>query len=154
MMEIATPIFGYKPHINIDREHGLIRRWSVTDAAHYDGRELGVLLDKENTASAVWADTAYRSQKNEKRIAKAGLTSKIHFRRPPGKPLKEQHQRANAARSRVRYAVEHPFAEQKDRMGLFIRTVGKARATAKIGMANITFNMKRLVFLKRRASTP
>ena len=66
----------------------------------------------------VWADTAYRSQKNEKHIARAGLSSMIHFRRPPGKPLKAPHQRANAARSKVRSAVEHPFAEQKDRMGL------------------------------------
>lgn len=152
LAQIATPMFGYKSHINIDREHGLIRKWSVTDASHYDGRELAELLDTQNTASSVWADTAYRSQKNEKRVAKAGLTSKIHFRRPPGKPLKAQHQRANAARSKVRYAVEHPFAEQKDRMKLFVRTIGKARAAAKIGMANITYNMKRLVFLERRAA--
>ena len=100
----------------------------------------------------VWADTAYRSQKNEKHIARAGLSSMIHFRRPPGKPLKAPHQRANAARSKVRSAVEHPFAEQKDRMGLGVRTIGVARDKAKIGMANIAFNMKRLVFLERRAA--
>jgi len=152
MAEIATPVFGYKSHINVDRRHGLIRKWSVTDAARYDGRELAGLLDRENTAMGVWADTAYRSQKNEKHIARAGLTSMIHFRRPPGKPLKPPHQRANAARSKVRSAVEHPFAEQKDRMGLFVRTIGIARATAKIGMANIAFNMKRLVFLERKAA--
>jgi hypothetical protein len=35
----------------------------------------------------VWADTAYRSQKNEKRINAAGLRSMIHFRKPPGKGL-------------------------------------------------------------------
>ena len=39
-------------------------------------------------------------------------------------------------------------------MGLFVRTIGIARAKAKIGMANIAFNMKRLVFLERRAATP
>ncbi len=153
MTEIATPVFGYKSHINVDRRHGLIRKWSVSDAARHDGRELAGLLDRENTAMGVWADTAYRSQKNERHIARAGLTSMIHFRRPPGKPLKPPHQRANAARSKVRSAVEHPFAEQKDRMGLFVRTIGIARAKAKIGMANIAFNMKRLVFLEQRAAT-
>jgi transposase, IS5 family len=151
MEAIATPVFGYKSHINIDQRHGLIRKWTVTDAARHDGRELAGLLDRTNTASGVWADTAYRSRKNEKRIAGAGLVSKIHFRRAPGKPLKPQHQQANAARSRVRSAVEHPFAEQKGRMGLFVRTIGIARAKAKIGMANIAFNMKRLMFLERSA---
>jgi IS5 family transposase len=150
MAEIAMPVFGYKSHIGTDRRHGFIRKWSVSDAARHDGRELAGLLDRTNTASGVWADTAYRSKKNEKRIARAGLVSKIHFRRFPGKDLPANRQRANAARSKVRAHVEHPFAEMKDRMGLFIRTIGITRAKVKIGMANIAFNMKRLVFWERR----
>jgi len=152
MTAIATPVFGYKSHIGTDQRHGFIRRWTVTDAARHDGRELAGLLDKTNTASGVWADTAYRSKKNEKQIAKAGLVSKIHFRRAPGKDLPANRQRGNAARSKVRAHVEHPFAEMKDRMGLFIRTIGIARAKAKIGMVNIAFNMKRLVFWQRKTA--
>ena len=45
--------------------------------------------------------------------------------------------RANNAKSKIRSRVEHVFAKQKDRMGLFIRTIGIARATTKIGMADI-----------------
>jgi transposase, IS5 family len=37
-------------------------------------------------------------------------------------------------------------------MDLFIRTVGIARATVKIGMANMVYNMKRLVFLDHLAA--
>ena len=48
--------------------------------------------------------------------------------------------------------VEHVFAEQKDRMDLFIRTIGLPRATIKIGLANLVYNLKRLTFLKRRTS--
>ena len=40
MMEIATPVYGYKIHVGVDRHHRFIRTWSVTDAARYDGREL------------------------------------------------------------------------------------------------------------------
>jgi transposase, IS5 family len=58
---------------------------------------------------------------------------------------------ANALKSKVRAQVEHVFAVQKDKTDLFIRTVGIARATMKIGMANIVYNMKRLVFLNRTA---
>lgn len=152
LMEIATPIFGYKSHIGIDQRHGFIRTWSVSDAARYDGRELPELLDAANTGSAVWADTAYRSRKNERKIAKAGRVSKIHFRRAPGKPLSPLRQRANAARSKVRSAVEHVFATQKHRMGLFVRSIGINRAKTRIGLANIVFNFKRYAFWHGKAA--
>jgi transposase, IS5 family len=61
--------------------------------------------------------------------------------------------RANNAKSKIRSCVEHVFAEQKERMGLFIRTIGIARATVKIGVANLVYNIKRLVFLRRAAPT-
>lgn len=56
------------------------------------------------------------------------------------------HERANAARSKIRSAVEDPLAERKDRMTPLVRTIGIARARAKIGMANIAFNMTHLAF--------
>jgi hypothetical protein len=37
-------------------------------------------------------------------------------------------------------------------MGLFVRTIGIARATTKIGMANLVYNLKRLIFLEKCAS--
>jgi IS5 family transposase len=55
--------------------------------------------------------------------------------------------RANGRKSNVRAAVEHVFAQQKGPMGLFIRTIGLARATTKIGLANLVYNMKRMVWL-------
>ncbi len=60
---------------------------------------------------------------------------------------------ANAKRSAVRARVEHVFARQKDQMGLFVRTIGIARAEAKIALANIAYNIDRLVFHERRAAT-
>ena len=35
---------------------------------------------------------------------------------------------------------------------LFIRTIGIARATTKIGMANLVYNIKRLIFLRKIAN--
>ena len=40
--------------------------------------------------------------------------------------MHETMRRANNAKSKIRSRVEHVFAEQKDRMGLFIRTIGIA----------------------------
>lgn len=151
-LEIATPVYGYKSHVCADRRHRFIRKWSVTDAARYDGRELPGLLDRANTGSPVWADTAYRSAKNERRIEAAGLVSRVHFRKPRGKPMPEPRARANAARSRERAGVEHVFADQKHRMGLFIRTIGLARARTKIGLANLAYNLRRYLFLETSAA--
>ena len=144
-VDIAIPTFGYQNHVSIDREHGLIRRWDATDAAAYEGARLREgLLDKTNTASAVWADTAYRSKANEDFLEKNGFVSRIHRKKPQGRPMPETTRRANALKSKVRSGVEHVFAVQKDKMDLFIRTIGIARARLKIGMANLVYNFSRL----------
>src|ERR1700731_2240583 len=59
--------------------------------------------------------------------------------------------RANNAKTKIRSKGEHVFAEQKDRMDLFIRTIGITRATVKIGLANLVYNIQRLLFLRRIA---
>lgn len=65
-VDIAIPVYGYKSHISIDRQNGIIRRQIVTDAAQHDGARLREgLIQKANTGRRVWADTAYRSVANE-----------------------------------------------------------------------------------------
>jgi IS5 family transposase len=152
-IDIAIPFFGYKSHISIDRRHGIIRREKTTDAAAHDGARLREgLIDPANTASDVWADTAYRSAANEAFLEKAGKTSRIHRKKPRGKPMSRTVAKGNATRSKVRARVEHVFAEQKDRMGLFIRTIGIARAAATITLANMAYDMKRWCWLEGRSA--
>jgi transposase, IS5 family len=81
-VDLAIPAFGYKNHVGIDRVHGLIRTWTATDASRHDGAQLPNLIDKSNTAGDVWADTAYRSAKNEKHLTDDGLRSQIHRKKP------------------------------------------------------------------------
>lgn len=151
-VDLAIPMFGYKNHIGIDRAHGLIRTWDASAANAHDGARLPDLISKDNTASGVWADTAYRSKKNEAFLARGMFTSNIHQKRLPRRPLPERIARANARRSKVRAAVEHVFAGQKHRMGLVVRTIGIARARVKIGMANLAYNFQRLTWLERRTA--
>jgi IS5 family transposase len=152
-VDLAIPVFGYQNHISIDRGFGFIRKWATTDAAAYEGARLREgLLDKSNTAAGVWADTAYRLAANDVFMEKNGFVSHVHRKKPKGTPMPDAIRRANAAKSKIRSRVEHVFAEQKDRMALFIRTMGIARATVKIGMANLVYNFKRLLFLRRTAA--
>ena len=64
--------------------------------------------------------------------------------------INDQH--PNARRSRDRASVEHAFAVQKQAMGLMIRTIGLAWARTKIGMANLAYNLRRLVQLRGRVT--
>jgi transposase, IS5 family len=151
--DIAIPAFGYKNHAAIDRRHGFIRGWSVTSASAYDGAQLRNVLNRGNTGSTVWADTAYRSKKNEAWLERNGYVSDIHQKKPKGRPMSEVTSRANGRRSKIRAFVEHVFAQQKSRMGLFVRTIGIARARTKIGMANLAYNLTRFVWRQGRTAS-
>lgn len=63
---ISLPVFGYKSHISIDRRFGFIRGMAVTSASTADGRLLRQVVSTDNTSSEIWADSAYRSRRNEK----------------------------------------------------------------------------------------
>jgi IS5 family transposase len=111
VVEIAVPVFGYKNHISTDVRHGFIRSFTVSSAAAHDGAKPRDLVRQDNTASGVWADTAYRSRKNEAYMARRCLNSKVHHRRNPGKPLSEVNAKANAARSKISARIEHEHQE-------------------------------------------
>lgn len=147
-------MFGYKSHISIDRQNGIIRRQIVTDAAQHDGaRLLEGLVHTANTGRGVWADTAYRSAQNEAWLQANGMKSEIHRKKPRRRPMLRRTSRANGRKSVVRSKVEHVFGHQKDRMGLIIRTIGLARAKATTTLANMVYNMGRLRWLLSRTAS-
>ena len=148
--EIAIPVFGYKNHVGIDRAYGFIRMSTVTHAAAHDGGQLAALLDPANLASGVWADSAYRSAANLKLLDRQGLVAQFQRAKPRGKPMPAHVRRGNITRAKVRAKVEHVFAAQKRRLGLIVRTIGLARATTKITLANLTYNMRRLAWFEGR----
>ena len=93
--------FGYKNHIGVDRRHKFVRRYVVSDASVHDSQKLEDVLDASNTASDVWADSAYRSQEIEKKLAERGLKSRIHRRAYRNRQLSEAQKAANKMRSKA-----------------------------------------------------
>ena len=110
------------------------------------------MLDHDNTASDVWADTAYRSAINLALLERRGLKPQFQRKKPRGRKMPAHIARGNATRARVRSRVEHVFAAQKCRLGLVVRTVGMVRARVKIGLANLAYNFTRLAWLNGRAA--
>jgi IS5 family transposase len=98
----------------------------------------------------VWADTAYRSATNLALLDRRGLVPQFQRAKPRGKPMPAHIRHGNATRAKVRARVEHVFAAQKRRLRLVIRTIGLARATTKITLANLAYNMRRLMWIEGR----
>src|SRR5712671_765859 len=130
--------------------HKFVRRYVVSDASVHDSQKFEDVLDTSNTASDVWADSAYRSDEIEEKLAARGLKSRIHRRAYRNRKLSEAQRAANTTRSKVRARVEHVFGDQKNGMGTgIVRTIGIVRARCKIGMTNLVYNMRRFVCLER-----
>lgn len=126
-------------------------RWQAGPSPHDGARLREGLIDPNNTASQVRADSACRSAENERFLVGIGKLGRIHRRKPQGKPTPRHTAWANTKKSAVRAHVEHPFAHQKGPMGLVIRTIGMARATATVMLANMAYNMRRWCWLDRRS---
>ena len=145
--------YGYKNHINVDKAHKLIRRYAVTDASVHYSQVFDEVLDEENSGRSVWADSAYRSEAREEKLREQGYKSRIHRKGSSRRALNKQEQATNHRRSKVRARVEHIFGDQRMRQGsILVRTKGKVRASVKIGLMNLTYNMRRLEFLLRPQS--
>lgn len=95
------------------------------------------LVDIANTEREVWAGTACRSKRNEAWPEANGMARRIRRRKPRGRPTGERTAKANGRKSAARAKAGHVFAHRKSRMELKIRTIGVARATAAITLANM-----------------
>ena len=139
--------YGYKNHISVDVKHKLIRSYAVTDAALHDSNVFEQLLSA-NTSKDVWADSAYRSAQRLERLAKDGFREHIQRKGSRNRPLTLREQEGNRTRSKIRSRIEHIFGVQVQRAGsLLVRTIGMARARAKIGLRNLVYNIDRMGML-------
>jgi IS5 family transposase len=136
--------YGYKNHINIDVKNKLIRDYAVTDAATHDSQVFDELLDDDNTSREVFADSAYRSKEKLERLSQRKFRERLQRKGCRHQKLTEREKRGNHTRSRTRCRIEHVFGVQAMMAGdLILRTIGIARAKAKIGLRNLAYNIFR-----------
>jgi transposase, IS5 family len=142
--------YGYKNHVTVDVKHKIIRDFSCTDASVHDSQALyDILVDMPN--KRVFADCAYRSQEIEELLYASGYISRIQERAYKNSPLTEKQIESNKIKSKIRARVEHVFGYIKTNLNSdFVRTIGKARATAKVTLTNLVYNINRFCFLSRQ----
>ena len=81
-----------------------------------------------------------------------GLKGRINRKSRRNKPLTKREMQGNKTRSKVRARVEHVFGAQSNDMGgTLVRSIGLMRAKARIGLKNLTYNMRRQVQLESLA---
>ena len=125
-----------------DTERKLILTQEVTPASVHDSQPMDTLLMESDKGQPLFADSAYVGQ--EETLEKYHVKDEICEKGYRGHPLMEEQRETNREKSRTRSRVEHIFGFMENTMNrLYIRTVGLVRATAVIGLINLTYNMSR-----------
>jgi IS5 family transposase len=135
--------YGYKAHVAVDEESGLIRKVITTSANINDTVPADLLICGDERA--VMADAAYHTHAREHALKERGIKARLMRRPNKHHPdLSPRLKRLNQLIARRRAAVETTFATLKRRMGLkVIRYRGLAKAAAQVIIAAIAFNMRR-----------
>lgn len=140
--------YGYKDHVKVDAKSKLIETYQVTDASVHDSQPLEKLLKKKDKGQGLYADSAYTGEEQEKIVSKNKMINKVHEKGYRNKQLTKTQIKSNRKKSKVRARVEHVFGFIENSMsGSFIKTIGKKRAEAVIGLMNLTYNLFRAIQL-------
>ena len=144
-----TTFYGYKNHVKSDTKTKLIEEFEVTDASVHDSQAIEGLLTEKDEGQPLYADSAYTGGEQEKIYKKKKVINKVNEKGYRNKPLTEGQKANNKEKSKTRARVEHIFGFVENSMnGSIVRTIGIARAKAKIGMMNLTYNISRCAQLK------
>ena len=139
---------GFKNHVKVDAGSKLIDHYVVTTASVPDGEMAWELLDAKDKGQELHADKGYDWAQVKSGVRKARMKDRILKQARRNKPLSECQKRINTERSRVRARVEHVFGSMNKQLhGLSVRTIGLVRATFRVGLTNLCYNILRSFYL-------
>jgi len=157
-VEVPETFYGYKAHVSLNSESGLVTSVEVTSGNAYDGHLLPKLLKRDLeqglAVGIVSADRGYDDSDNHVLLWSKGIHSGIRLNNYRTKnkhghtevwlAMKETPEYALAGA--VRYKVERKFGEAKEGHGLRrCRYVGVVRYQLQAIMTAMALNLKRIV---------
>ncbi len=150
--------FGYKAHIGVDKDSGIVHSFKVTAANVHDVTQVPKLLTGEE--EVVYGDSGYLgSDSRENSVKKNSNGKKIKYKinkRPSQSKNKSVRSRAQIKRrehekSSIRSKVEHVFAVVKGQLGFRkTRYKGRRKQEAKL---NMMFALTNIIIAGRRGYT-
>ena len=140
--------YGYKAHIGVDQDSGIIRKAEITQARVSDHEVFDELLSGDE--EAVYADKAYydkqRAEELEAKGIKNGLMKKAHR----GAPLSEEDRKRNKEISKIRAQVKRPFAIIKSKWGhARARYIEFFRNEVHLLLISMAYNLRRACSLAK-----
>jgi len=136
--------YGYKNHAKVDNKHKFIETYTTTSASVHDSQALDDLLTEKDEGQHLYADSAYTGEEQEKTIKKYKVKNKVHEKGYKNKPLTEEQKLLNKEKSKIRARVEHVFGFMEQSMNkLYVRSIGKKRASGYVSLVNLTYNLFR-----------
>lgn len=140
--------YGYKDHIKADTKSKLIDTYTVTDASVHDSQETEPLLSEKDKEQPLHADSAYSGEPVAKVVEQKEMINQIHEKGYRNNPLTDPQKENNKVKSKTRARVEHIFGFIENSMNSpYIQTIGIKRATAVVGLMNLTYNIFRAIQL-------
>lgn len=128
--------YGYKQHVSVDMQSGLINKVAITPANKTDAKGLEHVCPNQG---GIYADKAYCTKPAKKAAAKRGC----HLAAIKKNNMKDKNKDKDAWYTQLRAPYERIFAQQTKR----IRYRGVAKNQFAAFMQAICFNLKRLTIL-------
>lgn len=143
--------FGYKGHIGTDVGSKIIRKREFSSAELHDSQCKEDLISGDE--KSVFGDTAYIDKTEKRKYREAGIYFGILDRATRSKKLSNRQKKRNQQKSRVRAAVEHPFAFMKERLNYRkAKAKTEARNRFSFDMNCILYNIFRADLLLKRTA--
>lgn len=138
--------FGYKGHVGVDHETGIIHHARFTAANVHDSQEMDALLTGRE--KAVFADKAYDSANRKRKFRCRGIFYGVMEKAHRNRPLSARQKAMNRHKSRIRCQVERVFAHLKYWYGYVrVRYVNYARNKLQFLMLCMIYNIRRALSL-------
>lgn len=144
---VRKTTYGFKIHANSD-EDGFVKKVKTTTGSTHDSQVFEQLLTNEE--SAVYADSAYKSQQHDDLLKQKNINNQIHERAYRNKPLTKAQKRNNTQKSQIRNTVERVFGHFKLHYGMTkARHLGLTQFHTNTVLTCIVHNLKTAVSIKR-----
>ena len=141
--------YGFKAHINVD-EDGLIKSTDYSCGSSHDSNHFTELLS--GNESAVYADSAYQSDKHDQWLSKQGIDNRLTKRAYRNRPLLDNDKEFNRLHSGVRSTVERVFGVLKQHYGMAkARYLGLNRNRTRFELMCVAHNIKRGLSLQQES---
>jgi len=107
--------YGYKGHIGMDQGSCIIRKKAFTTASVHDSQVRDNLISGDEPS--VFGDKAYADDRQKRKMREHGIYHGILDKGRRNRPLSKKQKKRNKQKSRVRNAVERPFAHFRNLYG-------------------------------------